>query len=155
MNGQEDALTAIEKRGFNLFTGKAKCASCHFLPFFNGTVPPFYAHNEAEVLGVPSKPDTISAKIDADEGKFALFQKDLHRFAFKTPTVRNIAKTAPYMHNGVYSDLPQVIDFYNRGGGAGIGIDLPNQTLPSDALALSKEEQEAIIAFLNSLTDKK
>ncbi len=61
----------------------------------------------------------------------------LHLHAFKTPTVRNAALTAPYMHNGVYRTLEEVVDFYDRGGGAGIGIDLPNQTLPPDKLNLT------------------
>jgi cytochrome c peroxidase len=57
------------------------------------------------------------------------------------------------MHNGVYTSLEQVIDFYNRGGGAGIGIELPNQTLPTDKLELTAQEQKNIIAFIHSLTD--
>jgi cytochrome c peroxidase len=57
------------------------------------------------------------------------------------------------MHNGVYKTLEQVMDFYNRGGGAGIGIDLPNQTLPSDSLNLTIGEQEKVIEFIQALTD--
>ena len=57
------------------------------------------------------------------------------------------------MHNGVYGSLEEVLDFYNRGGGAGIGSEVPNQTLPFDKLNLTSTEQEAIIAFLRTLTD--
>jgi len=57
------------------------------------------------------------------------------------------------MHNGVFSTLSQVVDFYDRGGGAGIGIDLPNQTLPADRLKLTRTERRELIAFLQSLTD--
>jgi cytochrome c peroxidase len=57
------------------------------------------------------------------------------------------------MHNGVYPTLQEVLDFYNRGGGSGIGIDLPNQTIPFDRLDLSSEEQHNIILFINTLTD--
>ena len=77
----------------------------------------------------------------------------LHLYAFKTPTVRNVALTAPYMHNGVYATLEQVVDFYNRGGGADIGIRLANQTLPADSLGLTKAEQQAVVRFLRALTD--
>jgi len=110
--------------------GKAKCGTCHFMPFFNSTVPPHFTHTESEVIGVPTRPDTANAVIDNDLGKYNLFPFDVFKYAFKTTTVRNAALTAPYMHNGVYSDLEQVMDFYNRGGGAGIGIALDNQTLP-------------------------
>jgi len=58
------------------------------------------------------------------------------------------------MHNGVYKTLEQVLDFYNRGGGAGIGIQLDNQTLSGDPLNLNPEEIKSIIAFLNTLEDK-
>jgi cytochrome c peroxidase len=76
---------------------------------------------------------------------------DSHRYAFKTPTVRQAAKTAPYMHNGVYQTLEQVVDFYNQGGGNGLGFGLPNQTLPDSKLELTKDEQTALVAFMKAL----
>ena len=57
------------------------------------------------------------------------------------------------MHNGVFKTLEEVIDFYNRGGGAGIGAVVANQTLPADKLNLSRKEQQQIIAFIHTLTD--
>lgn len=149
----EAALTADEIAGFNLFMGKAKCATCHFIPLTNGTVPPQYSDTEAEVLGIPAHVDTLHATADGDVGKFNTYHRDLHKHAFKTPTVRNAALTAPYMHNGVFKNLEEVIDFYNRGGGAGIGAELPNQTLPPGKLALSAQEQQQIISFIHTLTD--
>jgi len=77
----------------------------------------------------------------------------LHAHAFRTPSLRNVALTAPYRHNGVYRTLHQVVDFYDRGGGAGIGIALPNQTLPADRLKLTSTERRELIAFLQTLTD--
>lgn len=154
MQGDHTQLQTEEKLGFNLFMGKAKCGSCHFAPLFNGTAPPLFAKTEAEVLGVPAKADTANAKIDPDLGRYALYQYEQYKYAFKTPTLRNIAKTAPYMHNGVYKNLNQVIDFYNRGGGAGIGIHLKNQTLADQPLKLSKSEIKAIEAFLKTLSDR-
>lgn len=153
INGLENTITDSEKLGFNIFMGKGKCATCHFPPVFNGTIPPAFNETEIELLGVPSKNDTINALVDADLGGFHLFGTAERKYFFKTPTVRNAALTAPYMHNGVYTELAEVVDFYNRGGGAGIGIDLPLQTLPPDPLQLTKKEQQALVDFMASLTD--
>jgi len=153
IRGDKLKLTKDQVEGFNLFMGKAKCGTCHFLPLFNGTIPPRYTETESEVLGIPVEPDTMNATVDPDLGKYLTYKRELNKFAFKTPTVRNASLTAPYMHNGVYNTLEEVMDFYNRGGGAGIGIDLPNQTLPPDNLQLTIDEQQKIISFIHALTD--
>ncbi|MBK9248171.1 MAG: cytochrome-c peroxidase [Ignavibacteria bacterium] len=153
MRGETSAISSEAKHGFTIFSGKAKCATCHFTPFFNGNVPPHFTETEAEVIGVPAHPDTANATIDNDAGKYNYSKAEIEKHAFKTPTLRNIALTAPYMHNGVYSTLEQVIDFYNRGGGNGIGMSLNNQTLPADKLQLRPDEKQALIAFLRTLTD--
>ena len=75
--------------------------------------------------------------------------------AFKTPTVRNAAVTAPYMHNGVFKTLEEVVSFYNKGGGQGLGYEVENQTLPFDKLNLTVKEEKALVAFMKTLTDKK
>jgi cytochrome c peroxidase len=67
--------------------------------------------------------------------------------------VRNIELTGPYMHNGVFNTLEEVMDFYNEGGGAGLKISPENQTLPKEKLNLSKQEIADIISFLKALTD--
>lgn len=153
INGYENFLSENEINGFNLFMGKAKCATCHFAPLFNGTVPPNFAESEIELLGVPMANDTANATIDTDMGAYNLFRTEQRKFFFKTPTIRNIEKTAPYMHNGVYTTLEEVVDFYNRGGGAGIGIDSEYQTLPPDPLDLTTQEQQDLIDFMKTLTD--
>ncbi|MFD2582294.1 cytochrome-c peroxidase [Pedobacter vanadiisoli] len=153
MQGDHKQLSADEKKGFNLFMGKAKCGSCHFAPLFNGTPAPLFNKSEAEVLGVPATADTIKPQLDNDLGRYALYNYPQYKHAFKTSTLRNITKTAPYMHNGVYKTLEQVMDFYNRGGGAGMGIKVDNQTLSADKLNLSKTEIKQIIAFLATLED--
>jgi len=140
-----------EVAGFNLFAGKAKCATCHFIPLTNGTVPPSFMKSESEVLGVPNQ----YKNVDADLGKFDLTKAEIHRNSFKTPTIRNVELTAPYMHNGVFKTLEEVIDFYNDGGGNGLGFNLPNQTLPEDKLNLTDLEKKQLIAFMRTLTDKK
>jgi cytochrome c peroxidase len=153
MRGDKTQLNEQEIKGFNLFMGKAKCGTCHFMPLFNGTVPPVFDKTETEVIGIPAKADTANAQIDPDKGKFNITKIPLHTFAFKTTTVRNVELTAPYMHNGVYQTLDGVIDFYVRGGGTGIGIELENQTLPFDNLNLTKQERADLVAFMKSLTD--
>ncbi|WP_256007413.1 cytochrome c peroxidase [Pedobacter deserti] len=155
LRGDRSKLSAAEKRGYNLFMGKAKCGSCHFAPLYNGTPAPLFHKSEGEVLGVPSRADTVRALVDQDGGRYALNPYPQYRFAFKTPTLRNVARTAPYMHNGVYQTLEEVLDFYNRGGGAGIGIALDNQSLSADPLNLSKQEIKDIVEFLKALNDEK
>ncbi len=151
LKGDGSQLSKSEVNGYNLFSGKALCGSCHFFPLFNGTVPPVYNENEYEVIGVPAYAD--NKNIDEDIGRKKFTGKDFQDKAFKTPTVRNIALTAPYMHNGVYSDLDQVLDFYNAGGGAGLKLKVENQTLPFDSLKLTKIELGDIKNFMLSLTD--
>lgn len=154
MRGEKSALSASEKNGFNVFMGKAKCGTCHFMPLFNGTVPPDFTETEFEIIGVPAHPVGFkNNKLDGDQGRFNVHKMQLHKAAFKTPTLRNIILTAPYMHNGIFKTLEDVIEFYDLGGGAGIGLDVPNQTLPSDKLNLSESEKSNIIAFLKTLTD--
>jgi cytochrome c peroxidase len=151
MRGEVSALGGDEQRGFNLFMGKARCGTCHFAPLFNGTVPPVFAESEVEIIGVP-----VSAGrhvLDPDRGAGASDKAPLHDFAFKTPTVRNVAVTAPYMHNGVFRTLAEVVDFYDAGGGAGLGLRVPNQTLPADSLHLTRREKRDLIAFMRTLTD--
>ena len=152
MRGNEEALSNQELKGFNLFMGKAKCATCHFLPLFNGITPPKYVTSESEVLGVPYS--LADSTLDTDLGYYNVIGVDAYKYAFKIPTIRNINKTAPYMHNGIYWTLAQVMEFYNNGGAAGLGINLPNQTLSTDSLNLTEEEQMDIIAFMESLESK-
>jgi cytochrome c peroxidase len=150
-----NTLTASEINGFNLFNGKAKCATCHFAPVFNGTVPPDFMETEMEHIGVPLIATTKNAIIDPDLGRFELFKTANRKHFFKTPSIRNIALTAPYMHNGAYKTLEEVIEFYNLGGGSGIGItDQEFQTLPADSLNLSTQEKTDLINFMKTLTDE-
>ncbi|WP_431165526.1 cytochrome-c peroxidase [Tenacibaculum halocynthiae] len=151
IRSEVNTLTEEEKNGFNLFMGKALCATCHFAPVFNGTVPPNYNDTELEVIGTP---DIDTTKLSKDLGRFYLYNTEERKHFFKTPTIRNIAKTSPYMHNGVYNTLEEVVDFYNKGGGVGLGFNLPNQTLPFDELKLSDKEIKEIVAFMKTLTDE-
>jgi cytochrome c peroxidase len=152
MRGKKQAITQEELNGFNLFMGKAKCGTCHYMPLFNGTFPPRYIKIETEIIGVPQA--VGKNKIDDDLGRFTIVPVLSQKHAFKIVTLRNAALTAPYMHNGVFTTLQQVLNFYNKGGGAGTGIKIDNQTLPADKLNLTQKESDEIIAFIKTLNSK-
>jgi cytochrome c peroxidase len=157
VRGETSKIETSVAKGFNLFTGKANCATCHFSPTFSGLVPPLYVENESEILGVFSKP--TSTEIDEDEGRYnngILYEKSwIYEKSFKTATIRNANETAPYFHNGAYATLEDVLEFYNQGGGEGMGVSTRNQTLGSDKLNLTTEEKNDIIEFIKSLSDNK
>ncbi len=153
MRKETELLDAAAIRGFNLFMGKAACGTCHFAPVFNGTVPPKFLESEFEVLGVTASADFNTPVLDQDLGRGGIIASEAYMHSFKTPTVRNVALTGPYMHNGAFATLEEVIEFYDRGGGAGLGLDVPNQTLPGNKLHLSPAEKQDLIAFMHSLSD--
>lgn len=153
MRGNDTAIDADAIKGFNVFMGKAKCGTCHFMPLFNGNVPPGYSKIESEVLGVPAA-NKAPFRLDDDKGKYDYIKSAPYLNAFKTPTVRNAAVTAPYMHNGSFQDLEAVIHFYDIGGGAGLKIQPANQTLQPDSLHLTMNEKNQLKAFMESLSDR-
>src|SRR5262249_43738320 len=103
--------------------------------------------SDVEVLGTPDSPEQPET-VDPDSGRARIDHLPIHVRAFKTPTLRNVALTAPYMHNGAFRTLDDVIRFYDRGG-----TRTANQTLPADSLHLSATERRQITEFLGSLTD--
>lgn len=153
MRGNRSAMTESQKQGFNLFVGKGQCALCHFIPLFNGTVPPNFKKTEQEVLGTAVNGDNKMFDQDLGRGKFHETVEALQH-SFKTPTLRNISKTAPYMHNGGYKTLKEVMNFYNKGGGKGFGFKVENQTLSDAPLQLTDKEIDEMIDFMNSLDDQ-
>ena len=157
IKGESQTIPESVANGFNLFMGKANCATCHFAPTFAGLVPPYYKDTESEVLGVLKNPRTTHKELDDDKGRITngIHTESAWMYvnAFKTTTVRNIEVTAPYFHNGAYKTLEEVIDFYNNGGGNGVDLNVTNQTLSEDSLNLSEAEKQDLIAFLKSITD--
>ena len=139
-----------EIKGFNLFMSKAQCATCHFSPTFSGIKPP-YIGNEFEVLGVPA--DSEYKTLDTDLGRYDVNPADETSHAFRTSTIRNSEKTKPYMHNGVFKTLEDVVDFYDFGGGLGHHLKVNNQTATSDSLHLSPIEKKQLISFIKSLNE--
>ncbi len=153
LHGPDTLLNVSEKRGFNLFMGKAQCGTCHFAPLFNGLVPPFYNLSELEVLGTLETDNLVKPRLDKDRGRIEIFPIEYYEGAFKTPTVRNASTTAPYMHNGAFRTLENVVEFYNKGGAAGLGVPIANQTLSAVPLNLSKQEVKDVVSFLHALKD--
>jgi cytochrome c peroxidase len=127
--GNKKALTSAQKRGLELFVGKAECTLCHRGPNFED--------DQFHALGVKG----------TDPGRFKITGVEADRNAFKTPTIRNVSLTAPYMHDGSLSTLRDVIDFYDAGGGA----QRPKSMLLRK-LNLTKREKSDLVAFLESLT---
>lgn len=154
LRGEKTSMTVNQIKGFNLFMGKAQCGTCHFAPYFNSLTPPLFDVSETEILGTPRTGQLDKPETDPDAGRYDLYQIRYYRQAFKTPTLRNIQKTAPYMHNGAFKTLESVLAFYNKGGGNGIGLKNEDQTLPSAPLHLSAQETNQIIQFMNALTDE-
>ena len=156
MRGEIQSIDPKVIRGFNLFTGKAACATCHFIPTFSGLVPATFKESESEVLGVPETWRSDGRMhLDPDHGRIKSGKpRDAAPhllYSFKTTTVRNITNTAPYMHNGAFATIEDVMEFYNKGGGAGLGFTLRHQTLSTEPLNLTEEEISDIISFLKSL----
>jgi cytochrome c peroxidase len=152
MRGEISDFTDEERLGMNLYMGKALCATCHFIPLTNGTVPPLFPDTEKEVIGVAKT--AANKELDDDLGFYPVYKEEIHKFMFKTPTIRNAEVTAPYMHNGAYTTLEEVMDFYNKSGGGGLGFEnLDHQTLPFDNLQLTEKEIDALVAFTKTFTD--
>jgi parallel beta-helix repeat protein len=140
--GQTDALTSGQRRGFNLFrSGKTRCFECHGLPTFSN--PDF------KVVGVPDLDGQ-----QTDYGRAEIAGGAGYERAFKIPTLRNVALTAPYMHNGKFKTLEEVLDFYAHGGGPGLGLQLTNLDDKIRPYELSAQEKEDLVSFLCALTDE-
>ena len=134
--GQTNALTALEKTGLQLFRGKGGCTSCH--------VGPSFTDEQFHNTGVAWRDGQL-----ADQGRFTVSGNDRDRGAFKTPTLREIARSAPYMHDGSLTSLEDVIDFYSEGGRRNPYLD--PEVRPRN---FTPEENRALTAFLRSLTGR-
>jgi cytochrome c peroxidase len=130
--GEKQALTDRQKRGLILFFGKAACSECH-----NG---PNFTDNKFHSLGrLPGGHE------DRDLGRFAISRNRADLHAFKTPSLRSASRQSYFMHNGAFSSLSRVIDFYDDGGGKGPKSNLLFQ------LHLTDAEQQDLLTFLQSL----
>jgi cytochrome c peroxidase len=144
--GDETALGADARRGLDVFAGKGRCARCHVPPLFGGSRPRDFSVPVFAVLGVPDAPG--SHALDPDRGRALVTHRAADEHAFKTPTLRDIGKTAPYFHHGRYARLEDVVDFYDEGGGRALGLDVPNQDPEVRPLGLTAEEKRVLLVFL-------
>ena len=95
-----------------------------------------------------------ATRLSEDRGRFDVNPANETMNAFRTGSIRNAEYTKPYMHNGIFTTLEQVIEFYDAGGGAGRKLKVSNQTLSSDSLKLSASEKKELISFIHSLNEK-
>jgi cytochrome c peroxidase len=133
IEGDDTAISDAAKRGFDLFNGKANCAACHSgWAFTDGSF-----HD-------------IGTAQNEDIGRGRLFPNSVAlRYAFKTPTLRDVARRGPYMHDGSVATLREVIELYNRGG-----IERPSRDEHIRPLGLTADEKDDLITFLDSLNDE-
>lgn len=134
VSGDITAMDEAAVRGMALFKGKARCILCH-----NG---PNFTDNQFHNLGVPQV-----GPMKEDLGRFYVTRQEQDKGAFKTPTLRSIAETAPYMHDGAFKTLEEVVEFLDQGGGRN-----PHVSPLIKPLGLTKEEKAAAVAFLKTLT---
>jgi len=139
--GDANALTPAQMRGFNVFrSAQTRCFECHSWPTFT--------NNTFNALGVPDvNPNS------PDLGQVEVVNGPDSTRAFRTPGLRNVALTAPYMHNGVFKTLDEVVDFYSKGGGPAFGVDMkPDEFIRG--FTLTPQQTSDLIAFLLALTDE-
>ncbi len=142
VKGDLGALTPSQRRGFSLFrSGATGCYRCHAAPTFT--------NGKFEVTGLPDGDGKLG-----DLGRGAITGKDADAHAFMTPSLRNVALTAPYMHNGRFATLEEVIAFYAKGGGKGLDLDVRNQSRWVKPFELNEQETRDMVNFLYALTDE-
>ncbi len=152
LTGDKKALSSEAKKGYVIFTGKGKCAECH--DGVNLADNKFYALNVPENVEQEKDPRVAATRrfvakvshygdyrnLTEDPGRYLVTKDKKDWKAFRTPTLRDIAKTGPYMHNGIFATLDEVIDFFDKGGGKGNAVLKP--------LELTAEEKQALEVFL-------
>jgi cytochrome c peroxidase len=167
--GDIAAMTNSAKRGFELFTGKAGCVACHTVGQESALFMDDQLHNTGigyqQSMGITQDKqrvtvapgvtididrtiiDQVGEKPATDVGRYEVTQNPHDRWKYKTPSLRNVALTAPYMHNGSLSTLYEVVEFYDQGG-------IPNKLLDPliRPLGLTDQEKNDLVGFMQSLT---
>ncbi|MDH5587813.1 MAG: cytochrome-c peroxidase [Nitrospirota bacterium] len=132
--GEASAMDEAAKRGLTIFKGKGRCIACH-----NGSN---FTDNQFHNTGVPQV-----GPMEEDLGRFYVTRREQDKRAFKTPTLRSVIESAPYMHDGAFKNLEEVVEFYDKGGNAN-----PQLSALIKPLGLAPGEKTDLIAFLNALT---
>jgi len=163
--GQNSALNEVEQLGFRIFSGKGRCTVCHVVGDQHALLSDGKFHVTGAGLASPAGRSFVvplapgvqtvlsdvelaafAANVPPDLGRFEITLDPADRYAFKTPSLRNVARSAPYMHDGSLATLEDVVDFYDRGGG-----DAPGKSEVLSALGLGADEKRALVAFLRAL----
>jgi cytochrome c peroxidase len=146
--GDSTALTDEQKLGLEVFRGRGRCEGCHAIHFpavgANGGGTTFLASPSFHNLGV----GPVGGEV-ADTGRFEVTRRSANWGSFRTPSLRDVARTAPYMHDGSIPSLDSVVRFYDKGGGLN-----PNLDRNIRPLGLTEGERRALVAFLHSLTSR-
>lgn len=141
VNGDRRALSSEQQAGLDVFRGKGDCIACHVGPNFSDE----RLHNTGIAWQPSGGPGPRGRYLD--DGRFTVTGQEADRGLFKTPTLREVARTSPYMHDGSKATLDEVVNFYNDGGRANPNLDPEIQPL-----MLTIEEKRALVAFLKSLS---
>ena len=145
--GEDGVISKQAIDGYNLFAGQALCWQCHELGGDNGVMftDQMFHNTGVEWLSEQRRKQEKSGEVAShrqDLGRFEATGLERDKRQYKTPSLRNVALTPPYMHDGSFASLEEVVEFYNRGGGDGA----------TQPLYLEKEEVESIVTFLETLT---
>lgn len=168
---RDSAVSAAAKRGFEVFRGKGRCAACHLMGSDHALFSDQRFHNTGvgyrRAMGDPhpvqrvraapgvhlevprSLVESVAERRPSDLGLYEVTQEPADRWKYRTPTLRNVALTAPYMHDGSLATLAEIVDFYDRGG-----IQNENLSPLIQPLDLTEAEKEDLVAFLNALTGR-
>lgn len=164
MRGDDGALTDQQKRGLELFAGKANCMACHSGPllsdeqYYNLGVPPYEGWEEDELaqitfrfeLYAKGSTEDLYRNTKDDPGLYFRSKDARHKGKFRTPSLRYTKYTYPYMHNGMLETLRDVVEFYNAGGGENEFADTKSPMI--QPLGLDDKEIDDLVAFLESLS---
>ncbi|WP_424964761.1 cytochrome-c peroxidase [Dinoroseobacter sp. S375] len=164
MNGDDEALDEAQKRGLDLFAGKANCIACHSGPllsnegYYNTGVPPYDGWEEDELaqitfrfeLYAKGSTEEMYRTTKDDPGLYFRTKQKADKGKFRVPSLRYTAYTFPYMHNGMIETLEDVVEFYDQGGGE--NEFSANKSELIQPLGLTAEEKADLVAFLGSLS---
>lgn len=142
VKGQDDQLTTGQVRGMVVFFGQGQCAVCH--------IPPHFQDGVLASTGVPVSLEK-GAPLDTDPGFANVIRRRDGFGQFKTPGLRNVSRTAPYMHNGIFNTLEEIVEFYNDGGGRGRGIEVISQDSKVAKLNLDEQQKKDLVDFMKAL----
>lgn len=151
VHGDQNALSEKEIRGYNTFRGfVGRCSQCH--------IPPLFTDGELAVVGAPDGQRDNGEVLPFDAGAGSLSDDPFLFGAFRVPTLRNITKTAPYFHSGQFSNLKQVMEFYNNTRGHMANkehkLNIHWHIHMTSGGKLSKQDEDDVVAFLNALEDE-